>query len=238
MLPSRLAWRCPSSSRVVPGVRRGYVTAPRAPPDILQCESCSLFRFGEPTSESEKALFKDLNWRIKDKSEKDNYDAAHSSAPEAWAVIGARGRELVDAAVLGRARADPPSSRQWPFIGTSKQVEDVIRKVAFNTRLESNSYLAQSGEFTDYTARYYGIRKDDEDAITLHDHLRKYASLDGVSSANQDKSILQTATTLRLNHLLRIPLIALSNGQTRRARIARALLTRPGVLVLEEPFST
>jgi ABC-type sugar transport system ATPase subunit len=203
-------------------------------PDILVLNKCSLFKFGDPTSEPSKALFRDLTWRIRDESvTPSNSDVK----PVAWALIGPKANVLVDAALLGRARADPPESRKWPFLGTSKPLEQAIKKVSFTTRLESNSYLSQGGEFTDYTARYYGIRKDDEDAITLKEHLTKHAKHEGVDALTEDKAISDVATMLKLDHLLEIPLIALSNGQTRRARIARALLTQPEVLILEEPFS-
>jgi ABC-type multidrug transport system ATPase subunit len=42
---------------------------------------------------------------------------------------------------------------------------------------------------------------------------------------------------LGLSHLLDLPLVALSNGQTRRARIVKALLERPDILLLDEPLS-
>ncbi|KAG6847861.1 hypothetical protein H0H93_005463 [Arthromyces matolae] len=40
-----------------------------------------------------------------------------------------------------------------------------------------------------------------------------------------------------LRHLLDLPLIALSNGQTRRARIIKALLRKPELLLLDEPLT-
>jgi ABC-type molybdate transport system ATPase subunit len=42
---------------------------------------------------------------------------------------------------------------------------------------------------------------------------------------------------LGLKHLLDLPLVALSNGQTRRARIFKALLAQPELLLLNEPLS-
>ena len=204
----------------------------KARPDILNCSGCSLYKFGDPTSEPSKALFRHLTWRIHD-------GTAASKASSAWAIYGPRAAQLVDAALLGKARADPPDSRTWPFLGIDTSVSDKILKVTFNTRLESNSYLATSGEFTDFTARYFGIRKDEEDALTLRGHLKKF-SLGALADnkATDGSFLLDIVTALKLDTLLDIPLVGLSNGQTRRARIARALITRPEVLVLEEPFST
>lgn len=42
---------------------------------------------------------------------------------------------------------------------------------------------------------------------------------------------------LEISRFLDLPLIALSNGQTRRAHIVRHLLKDPKVLLLDEPLS-
>lgn len=42
---------------------------------------------------------------------------------------------------------------------------------------------------------------------------------------------------MRIHHLLDLPSVSLSSGQTRRARIAAALLTRPVLLLLEDPMA-
>ena len=42
---------------------------------------------------------------------------------------------------------------------------------------------------------------------------------------------------LSLRQFLDLPMIALSNGQTRKARIIKAFLERPELLILDEPLS-
>lgn len=46
------------------------------------------------------------------------------------------------------------------------------------------------------------------------------------------------ASELQLTPLLEQSVMTLSNGQSRRARIAQALLRKPEVLLVDEPFST
>ena len=69
----------------------------------------------------------------------------------------------------------------------------------------------------------------DEDTATLYDHL--------VSRADSPQHLEETCRSLNLDGLLQNPFVTLSNGQTRRARIASALLQRPELLVLEEPLA-
>ena len=52
-----------------------------------------------------------------------------------------------------------------------------------------------------------------------------------------DNRVETLSEQLRLTPLLDLPLIALSNGQTRRARIVKALLNASELMVLEEPFT-
>lgn len=47
----------------------------------------------------------------------------------------------------------------------------------------------------------------------------------------------ELSAKLDLLSLLDLPLVALSNGQTRRARIAKATLAQPELLLLDEPLS-
>jgi ABC-type molybdenum transport system ATPase subunit/photorepair protein PhrA len=75
----------------------------------------------------------------------------------------------------------------------------------------------------------------EEDSQTLEDHLLESLRENDVPISKE--ALRTTAAEFKIDHLLQLPLIALSNGQTRRARIVRALLMKPELLILEEPFS-
>ena len=114
---------------------------------------------------------------------------------------------------------------------------------------------ARGGAFYDYTARYGAVR--DEDRVTLRQSMFPEESglvQDSIKSFIVDKSHRERqdpsprlkararrfedlTEKLGLMHLLDLPLVALSNGQTRRARIVKALLEQPDILLLDEPLS-
>jgi ABC-type molybdenum transport system ATPase subunit/photorepair protein PhrA len=52
-----------------------------------------------------------------------------------------------------------------------------------------------------------------------------------------DPAFEEWVKQLELEDLLDLPLVALSNGQTRRARVVQALLSKPALLILDEPLS-
>ena len=78
----------------------------------------------------------------------------------------------------------------------------------------------------------------EEDRITLRQNLVQSMHEAGVGEADSGEGLMtELLEKLELELFLDLPLIALSNGQTRRARILRALLRRPKVLLLDEPLS-
>lgn len=125
----------------------------------------------------------------------------------------------------------PPPRGLWPFLTASDLSVDPtnhIRVVSFSHRPQ-----AQSAQFYDYSARYGAVRE--QDRLTLQQYLLNNTASDDTQAITGPT--LQLAESLELTSLLHLPLIALSNGQTRRARIFKALVQQPKVLILDEPLS-
>src|SRR5207302_10276595 len=70
---------------------------------------------------------------------------------------------------------------------------------------------------------------DADEPLTLEQYLRA-----GIDSSNE--AIRDAARRLGIEPQLPLSFIKLSNGQNRRARIARALLSHPELLILDDPF--
>jgi ABC-type sugar transport system ATPase subunit len=146
----------------------------------------------------------------------------------------------------------PPPDGPLPSLSLrSRPIHEAVYLVSFAHRLR-----ASGGAFYDYTARYGAVR--DEDRVSLRQSMFPDESGLGVQDSIRhflvDKSHqeLEDATLriekrarrfeeltekLGLKELLDLPLVALSNGQTRRARIVKALLEQPEILLLDEPLS-
>ncbi|TXT10882.1 hypothetical protein VHUM_02387 [Vanrija humicola] len=149
---------------------------------------------------------------------------------EGWAIVGdAEGRRLAVETILGRHRILPPSPalpvNELPV--PSRASGDDWRAVRYLAFARPST----TGEFTDYTARYGALQE--EDKLTLRE---KLAAAFG-SSPQAEENIAAAVAYMDLGRLVDMPAIALSSGQTRRARIAQALMTRPALLVLEDPMA-
>jgi ABC-type molybdenum transport system ATPase subunit/photorepair protein PhrA len=69
--------------------------------------------------------------------------------------------------------------------------------------------------------------REEEDKVTLRDTLK---------GGEQNHLFHALTEKIGLTPLLDLPLITLSNGQTRRARIVKAILDHPELLLLDEPL--
>ncbi|KAG0946698.1 hypothetical protein G6F57_004512 [Rhizopus arrhizus] len=131
------------------------------------------------------------------------------------------GKSTLAETIAGKHVIRPSSAASWPIIdpSVSPYPSDHIHLVSFKEN---------SGSFN-YSQHYYQERfnfSDPDHDVTLENYL----------TSDKTEKVKEVARLLNVDHLLPLSFLKLSNGQTRRARIAKALLNHPSMLVLDEPL--
>ncbi|KAF8157305.1 P-loop containing nucleoside triphosphate hydrolase protein [Mycena galopus ATCC 62051] len=221
-LASRLHRPC-LSRKTCFGTRTQNISSTNA--QILNIPKANVYRFGEANRAT--PVFRDLEWSIK--------------SSESWAVVGSGSGEKssVFDMLIGHLRIHPPPPPPgglFPFLSDDDPHKHVSIVSFANKR-------TVGGAFYDYTARYGAVREEDRITLresmfpeTIHD-LKTQSRISLEPTSTDERLFEYLVQRMDLVHLLDLPRIALSNGQTRRARILKALLGKPRLLLLDEPLT-
>jgi molybdate transport system ATP-binding protein len=158
-----------------------------------------------------EVAIRDLTWTVRE--------------GETWAIVGptGSGKTALTETLLGRHRL-ASGSLSWPLVDRldAASAADIVQCVAF----KEDSWLFS------YSRHYYQQRFnfiEAQDDLTLDEFLHG-------GRAVSETELQTVAERLEIAPLRKLSLIKLSNGQMRRARIAKALVAHPQLLILDDPF--
>ena len=224
---------------------------PKATPPLVQIGNATFYRQhpGVASSTPNPPLFPKLAFSLP-------CDEINRRKSQVWAVVGpsSSGKTTLLEILKGQHLCIPPTARSYPHlstIGTRKVRVLDKRDLRLRSPVNAIQYVGFGGKGDklgrpDTTGAYLAARYESRREITdfsLHDYLKGNTLLNPVDEElhdfqkKRDAQYFERAVKyMRLEELLELPVSNLSNGQTRRARIAKAIMQKPRLLLLDEPF--
>lgn len=219
---------------------------PAEKPPLIEIKDATFYRHHPSsvpaTSTGEKipnsAVFPDLNFTL----------LSFSDPAQHWSIFStsSSARTVLLQILRGQYLCFPPPARSYPYLATPeiaakgqhlRSAQNAIQYVGFDAERSGLGGTSLQGSYL--SARYESRREETD--FALLDYLKGNTEL----NASEDENLIrhpdgalieQVIGYLKLEKLVDMPVSNLSNGQTRRARIARALLSKPECLLLDGPF--
>ncbi|KAL8831931.1 MAG: hypothetical protein Q9191_000571 [Dirinaria sp. TL-2023a] len=209
-------------------------------PAVVHIDNATFYRHhpsSAGTKSSNPPIFPNLTFSI----------PSYPAQEEHWAVLGPSnaGKTTFLEILRGQHISIPPNARSHPYLSSasvesrnhhSRVPSRAVQYVGFDGQ---SSNLGHSGTRGAYMSARYESRREETD-FTVLDYLKGDTELNPAQKADSQgfdqRDLDHVIRDLRLENLVSMPTGNLSNGQTRRARIAKAILSKPELLLLDEPF--
>ncbi len=177
---------------------------------VLSLQNVSVRKFDTPV------LF-DLDWQI--------------NTGEHWAIVGGNG--------AGKTTLLETIAGRWATAGGKFQKQGAVEFVANDYSFHRIARAAAQYHQQRFQAHEVSIAPTVREVLT--EQMKPIGTVNDNSvrlleSQVEEKSLQEIAALLQLTALLDQPFITLSNGETRRMLLARSLVKRPDILLLDHPF--
>lgn len=179
-------------------------------------------------------LFPDLKFSI----------PSSSSPNEHWAILSPSStlRTAFLEILRGQLLCFPPTARSFPYLLSDELIAKNPKNRSPERAIEYVGFDVERRAFGGaYLSARYESRVEETD-FTLGQYLTGITGMnpgeDLIREMTPDQEVMmQVVRDLELGPFFNRPVSTLSNGQSRRARIGKALLTKPEMLCLDAPFS-
>ncbi|KAI4650812.1 hypothetical protein J4E93_003169 [Alternaria ventricosa] len=206
-------------------------------PPIVKIANGTFYR-QHPSSKGDNAssnptLFPDLTLSL----------PSFSTPNQHWAILSPSSdiRTAFLQILRGQLLCFPPTARSFPYLLTPAIAEERPRLRFPERAIEYVGFDVERKAFGGayLSARYESLREDTD--FTVQRYLTGIVTMNPGEEELKAKSVDEEDMTrvmrdLELEKFIDKPVSMLSNGQSRRARIAKALLSRPEMLCLDAPF--
>lgn len=146
-----------------------------------------------------------------------------------WGIIGPKKSAFLDVAASKYINR-PPLSRAYPSIS------DTIKQIQYLNFRESSGLdkVHLSARYESYS--YKGVLEMSDDVNSVKNYITGANNYNSNTYSFNDVFVEKIMDLFDLQHLKDKWINSLSNGQMRRARIAKSLINKPDLLIIDDPF--